>query len=978
MKNTLSRRALLNLAGYSGLAAQLPFSHFLKQDKTMLKRRILSSADEMLPVAVMIKKQHLLILLALAVSHFAIAQNFEWAKGVGSNDVYGEVGNSITVDHNGNIYTTGHFGSGVDFDPGDGYTTLPNSGYQDIFIHKLDASGNFVWAKKMGGMDFDDGVSIAVDNNGNIYTTGYFRETVDFDPGPGTANLVSPAGFTDGFIQKLDSSGNFVWVKQIGGAGSDWGNSITVDSFGNVYTTGSFSETTDFDPGPGVANLVAVGASDIFIQKLNASGDFVFVKQIAGTGQKSATSIAVDPVGNIYTAGIFQDTTDFDPAPGTGNLISAGDFDIFVQKLDASGNFIWAKRMGGPGSDWGKSIAVDPDGNVYTTGHFNETADFDPGAGIANLTSAGGFGDIFIQKLDASGGFIWAKQMGGTGNDYGNSLAIDQSGNIYTTGRFNGIADFDPGSGVVNLVSPGGNAAFIQQLDSSGNFIWAIQTGGDIEVIGNSISVDPDRNVYTTGHFVGTADFDPGPDSAVLNSAGGHDMYILKLSRSWNFHGIVFNDLNFNQLQDPNEPGMPGVVIEAGNTGLYATTDSSGHYLIPYNILGDTLNVVSPRPYWSVGPLFAIPDTAQQAMNFAVEIPPGLLDIGVTAIELTPFRNGFDTEIVLQVNNYGFEPVDSVFVSMDISDQTTALQFLSAEPAPVAVSGDSLVWLLDSIGLSGTAVIRVHVKTLAATGHTMSLQARAMFENDDFPVNNSFTRRVTVVGSFDPNDKQVTPESLPVAKLDSTDVHYVIRFQNTGNHPADFVVIRDTLPTGLDIAGIQVLGASHPFTWRLYGERVLEVRFDAINLPDSLSDEPGSHGFVAFAIRLRQDLTTGDSVSNRAAIYFDYNLPVITNPAVISVTDESSVETASKKEWIDIGLSPNPVSEYSIATLDLPLHHELTAAEITICDIHGRLIQRISSNPDKRRIYLNGLPSGVYLIQVRMGKQYGGKLLVVE
>ncbi|HLG35194.1 MAG TPA: hypothetical protein VI757_09965, partial [Bacteroidia bacterium] len=114
-----------------------------------------------------------------------------------------------------------------------------------------------------------------------------------------------------------------------------------------------------------------------------------------------------------------------------------------------SPNWLWAKAMGGTGGDGGGSIAIDASGNVYTTGSFEGTVDFDPGAGIFNLTSAGS-DDIFISRLDGSGNFVWAKAMGGTSSDGGNSVAVDASGNVYTTGLFYDTADFDPGAGVFN------------------------------------------------------------------------------------------------------------------------------------------------------------------------------------------------------------------------------------------------------------------------------------------------------------------------------------------------------------------------------------------------------------------------------------------------------------------------------------------------------------------------------------------------
>ncbi|MBI4946033.1 MAG: SBBP repeat-containing protein, partial [Bacteroidetes bacterium] len=175
-----------------------------------------------------------------------------------------------------------------------------------------------------------------------------------------------------------------------------------------------------------------------------------------------------------------------------------------ISNCFAQPSFTWAKSMGGTDNDRGYSIAVDGSGNVYTTGVFTGTADFDPGAGNYPLTAAGvdGLSDIFISKLDASGNFVWAKRIGDTDNDRGYSIAVDGSGNVYTTGFFRGTVDFDPGAGSYPLTAAGSQEFFISKLDASGNFVWAISMSGISA--GYSIAIDGSGYVYTTGLFWGT------------------------------------------------------------------------------------------------------------------------------------------------------------------------------------------------------------------------------------------------------------------------------------------------------------------------------------------------------------------------------------------------------------------------------------------------------------------------------------------
>ncbi|HKR07077.1 MAG TPA: SBBP repeat-containing protein [Bacteroidia bacterium] len=470
------------------------------------------------------------------ISKLNASGNFVWAKRIGGIQNSSNLAFSIAVDGSGNVYTSGYFNNG-DFDPGAGTFSLTSYGSLDVFISKLDASGNFIWAKQLGGTSADIGYSLAVDVAGNVYTTGYFYGISDFDPGTGTYNLTS-AGNNDIFISKLDNAGNFLWVKQMGGISNDAGSSIVIDGSGNIYGTGTFIGTVDFDPGLGIFNIYMQGNKNAnFISKFDVNGNLIWATGSGSSASPSGKSIAVDLSGNIFTAGYFYGTVDFNPGTGIFNLATAPtdtQEDIFISKSDASGNFLWAKQLGGLSLDKGNSITIDGSGNAISTGSFSETADFDPNAGTFNLTSAGST-DIFISKLDALGNFVWAKQLGGISNDDSYSIAVDGSGNVYTTGIFNGTADFDPGAGTFNLTPEGNSDIFISKLNSSGNFLWAKQFGGTLNGYGGSIAVDGSGNVYATGYFTGTADFDPGTGSFNLISTGNDDVFLLKLNASGNF-----------------------------------------------------------------------------------------------------------------------------------------------------------------------------------------------------------------------------------------------------------------------------------------------------------------------------------------------------------------------------------------------------------------------------------------------------------
>jgi len=452
------------------------------------------------------------------------AQTLEWVKSTGGGE--DDEGKSITVDATGNVYITGFFKNSVDFDPGPDEKNLHSVGARDIFVQKLDANGNFLWAKSCGGKGEDLGVSIALDEASNVYIIGGFDDTVDFDPGMGVTKLTA-VGKKDIFIQKLDANGNFLWAKAFGGRDYDAGTSIAVDADGNVYTTGYFIDTVDFDPGPDSMKISAVGLWDSFIQKLDANGNFLWAKSFGGNNESYSFLLAIDAKGNVYTSGNFTDSIKFDPGTGVKNLSAKGDEDVFILKFNDKGNLLWAKSFGGKMSDNAIDLAIDGAGNVYSTGTFMGFVDFDPGKDSMKM-SAVGIRYIYIQKLDTHGNLQWVKTIVGKGCDNVNSIVVDGVGNVYTTGYFNeGFIIPETGAILVSSTDPD---TFIQKFDAQGNLLCFNTFGGnDYEDYANSIAIDNKDNVFTIGYFSGTVDFDQKKDGIKLTAGGGSDLFVLKL-----------------------------------------------------------------------------------------------------------------------------------------------------------------------------------------------------------------------------------------------------------------------------------------------------------------------------------------------------------------------------------------------------------------------------------------------------------------
>lgn len=324
-----------------------------------------------------------------------------WARRAGSTG--SDDGFGIDLDASGSVAVAGSFVGTVDFDPSAGVSSLTAAGSTDIFVWKLNSAGNLVWANRAGRSGGDAvGRSLAYDSLGNLLITGWFSSgDVDFDPGASTVNLT--ASGIDAFVWKLSPAGGLVWARNVGASLSDRGFGIVVDADDNVITTGSFSGTTDFDPGGAVAILTANGiGADIFVWKLTSDGNYAWAKG-AGSANNldQGLALAVDGSGSVVVTGDFFGTVDFDPGTETTNLTSGGNTDAFVWKLSNAGNLVFVEKIGSTNGDSGRGVTVDASGNIRATGYFVGTADFAPGTSTQSLTGPG-FQDAYLVRWDTA------------------------------------------------------------------------------------------------------------------------------------------------------------------------------------------------------------------------------------------------------------------------------------------------------------------------------------------------------------------------------------------------------------------------------------------------------------------------------------------------------------------------------------------------------------------------------------------------
>lgn len=503
----------------------------------------------------------------------------------------------IVITPGSNFIVTGNFEGAVDFDPGVAVNQKICRGSQDVFTVRLNLVLDHVWSHSVGsngiltvnglskqisnrtvavgsalgssqiffnssfpnknamisttsitgigglatyefgGPGNDEITAICQDTGGNIFIAGTFEQTANlaknrFD----TPQNFTSAGGKDIFIIKYNKTFQTVWVKQIGNVNSEEVSAIAVKG-NSVYLTGAYKGTVDFNPNAGTLNLSsATNTFDIFVMKLDTAGAFGWAKTIgSGTAYDIGNGITVDPSNNVLVTGYYSGTADFDPNAAIVNYTSVGVADIFVLKLTSTGNLVWARTMGSGLDDVGVDIITDPAGNVYHTGYFKVTADFDPGPGVYNLSTSGGVSnnDGYIQKLDPNGIHLWSGHLKGNGNDQPTAITIDKINNIYVSGTFSGTIDMNPFiSQTQNLTAAGGTDGFVLSLRVADSTCWFYNIGGATNDNAQGIAVDSLFYVYSVGNFSGTVDFDPFPPTFSITANGAPmDIFTLKLGQ---------------------------------------------------------------------------------------------------------------------------------------------------------------------------------------------------------------------------------------------------------------------------------------------------------------------------------------------------------------------------------------------------------------------------------------------------------------
>lgn len=448
-------------------------------------------------------------------SVISLSQELAWVLSNGGTDE--DYGYKVAYSPDETIVVYGYISDNPDFDPGPG--VVPVKAHAN-FIAKYDRSGELVWVKFL---EYIPGSVLAIDSDGNIVVAGSFYGTVDFDPGDGIHSLSAGMDW-QAFVAKYTPDGEFMWVKQLGSTKYESFSAIVMDHLDNIILTGRLNGMMDMDPGVDTFWLNSPAGSNPFLLKLDPDGQFIWAGHMNSGPFGQINALGVDEDNQIYGVGYYEYFLDVDMGPDTVLLDDlASPRNGFAVKLTPSGQLVWANDFAFTGDNNGSlgTLAVTSDGQTWVAGRFKGGVDVDPGPDVRLFTSDGSFTDILMLHFDPDGALVNAYQLSGPGADAERRILLGDVGHVYLAGAYQQTVDFDPGAGESLQTAVNGSDMFVAKFEENGQPEWVASMGGPKSEDPRDFVLDDEGNVYFTGGFNGTVDFDPSPEEFLLTSKPG-------------------------------------------------------------------------------------------------------------------------------------------------------------------------------------------------------------------------------------------------------------------------------------------------------------------------------------------------------------------------------------------------------------------------------------------------------------------------
>ena len=903
------------------------------------------------------KKLLLFCLLVGLTSFNASAQYFQWAKKQENAMAAISVasGNSL-------VATTGTFFQTI---------TLGNQSFtavdsMDNYLAVHDHAGNVLWAKHiLSGTSFGQQPAVTLDPNQNVIIAGYFVDSLFID---GLIFKGTAANASGAYVAKFSPTGTLLWAQSSDIVPRSWqtfaiGKSITTDDNGNIFVAGDFNLTVAF----GSTNLTSNLVRSAYLVKYNASGALQWAITTPSTSTYENVSKAkASPTGEIYLLNQLVNPG----VPGGNSTV--------LYKFNSMGTLLWNKTFNNSSSNY-PNLALDNLNNAYIIGHHEGSITI----GGTTLTSNPNKTNLFAAKADAAGNWKWARTVASDLNSSNMNIPYYAPGIVYTnnnelviSGNFSGSPQF----GNITITSSSTlQNTYVAKLDTAGTPIWVNKTTSGSGNDNTDLSGNSNNNLFIAGYFYGNTQF-----SATSLTTSGAAGYLAKITHEANIaSGTVFLDANSNGIKDVTESGYEQVILQSNPGSIYGISNPDGTYNLYLPTGANTVSLPSPPAYYTAVPVshsvtFNGSNQAQSGKDFALQPIPNSNDVKITVTAPIPARPGFQSKYRLTFHNSGTTTLSD---TIKFQHNTSTLTFVASSEPTVSNSNGKIAWYYQNLQPNETRNIDVtfSVPNTAVLGTSLTAIASIKpYAIDLLQEDNIDSLHHVVQGSFDPNDKQVDKSTLSLNEAANGEyLDYTIRFQNTGTDTAFTVVVTDRISSKLNLSNFEMLSASHNYKLNVIDGNMLEWRFDNILLPDSNRNEPASHGFIRFRIKSKAGLVLGDSITNQAAIYFDYNAPVITNFAVTKVANPMSVKE-SKTNLPAFKLYPNPAKNYVMVAAQF---RKNTPATVSLINLLGQTLSKVTlpaNNQIHYQLPLKELPKGIYLIRLETEIGIQTQRLVVQ
>lgn len=491
----------------------------------------------------------------------------------------GDVVYATGKDDSNNVYLTGYFSGTVDFDPTSG-TDSKTSSVQNLFVTKINADGTYgttYVATPSGPLSYANGYSVAVDHSGNVYVSGIFRGTVNFNMVGGTDNKTSiGTGLNfDSFLTKINSNGTYGYTYTWGATNNAVSSGkIAIDLNNKVHLYGSYNGTTNFDPTGGSDSKTAVNSNDFYLISLNSNGSYIGTFTWSPGFPSSTEGITTDGNNNIFITGSFRNSTDFNPTGGTDTKTGHGNgtSDVFITKINADRTYGWTYQFG-DANGWaeGWAIKTDSNNNIYLGGNYENQVDFDPTSGTDLITGDPNWNDnIFVTKINSNAtyGFTYTQAPSTGFNNYIRNMAIDSNNNIYVQGEYQGTVNFDRGGSDSHSSNADTIDIFVTKLNANQSYGTTYAIGGNTDDFGGGIVVDSNNNIYYSGYFSDVVNFNPLGGSDSQTSNGNTDIFLTQL--------LATASSPPPPLPPPSPPPSPPPASNNSNSGSQSNSDGLG------------------------------------------------------------------------------------------------------------------------------------------------------------------------------------------------------------------------------------------------------------------------------------------------------------------------------------------------------------------------------------------------------------------